>query len=157
MAAVSLTVNIARQRMYLMDGGKTVKTYRISTSKYGIGNKMDSDRTPLGRHKIVSKIGRNAPVNTIFKNRRNTGRIARAGDERDHITTRILRLQGLEPGKNQGRGIDTYERCIYIHGTPHERDIGTPASHGCIRMRNDDIADLFERVPRGTMVNIVGG
>jgi len=157
MAAVSLTVNIAQQRMYLMDGGKTIKTYRISTSKYGIGNKMDSDRTPLGRHKIVSKIGRNAPVSTIFKNRRNTGRIARAGDKGDHITTRILRLRGLEPGKNQGRGIDTYERCIYIHGTPHERDIGTPASHGCIRMRNDDIADLFERVPRGTMVNIVGG
>ena len=153
---VSLIVNIARQRLYLVAGDKVIKTYAISTSKYGTGNKAGSNRTPLGRHMIVSKIGRNARINTIFKHRRNTGRIARAGScKGDHITTRILRLQGLERGKNSGRGMDTLQRCIYIHGTPHERDIGMPASHGCIRMKNADIMELFDQVPRRTLVNIV--
>lgn len=154
--ALSVTINIAQQRLYVMDQERIIKTYRISTSKFGIGNKTNSYMTPLGLHMIVSKIGRNARINTIFKNRRNTGRVARIdSEEGDHITTRILRLEGLEQGKNRGRGIDTFKRCIYIHGTPHERKIGSPASHGCIRMTNADIIDLFERLPRGTLVNIV--
>ena len=154
--AFSITVNVTQQRLYLMDNLRILKKYCISTSKFGIGNKKNSYQTPLGRHLIVSKIGRNARINTIFKNRRNTGKRARINSGRgDHITTRILRLKGLESGKNSGRGIDTFKRCIYIHGTPHERKMGTPASHGCIRMRNADIIDLFKRVPRGTPVNIV--
>ncbi len=153
---LSVIINIAQQCLYLMDQKKIIKTYRISTSKFGIGNKANSYMTPLGLHMIVSKIGRNARVNTIFKNRRDTGKRARINSGGgDHITTRILRLKGLERGKNRGRGIDTFKRCIYIHATPHERKIGTPASHGCIRMTNADIIDLFERLPRGTLVNIV--
>lgn len=156
MTALSLTVNIARQRLYVMDRERVLKSYHISTSQFGVGNKINSCKTPLGRHMIVSKIGREAPINTIFRNLRNTGRRARINaGEGDHITTRILRLRGLEAGKNKGHGIDTYERCIYIHGTPHENKIGSPASYGCIRMRNADIIDLFERVPRGTLVNVV--
>lgn len=153
---VSLVVNIERQRMYLVEGTSIIKTYPVSTSKYGTGSRMNSNRTPLGRHRIVSKIGRGAPINSIFKNCRNTYRRARVntGTE-DHITTRVLRLQGLQPGKNRGCGIDSYERRIYIHGTPHEDAIGTPASHGCVRMRNADIIDLFGRVPRGTLVDII--
>jgi hypothetical protein len=139
-----------------MDRKRVIKSYHISTSKYGIGNKAGSNRTPLGLHTISSKIGRGAPINTIFKNRRSTGRRARINaEEGDHITSRILRLRGLEPGKNQGPGIDTFKRCIYIHGTPHEDMIGSPASHGCIRMRNADIIDLFEHVPRGILVKII--
>ncbi len=156
MPVLSVTINIAQQRLCVMDQKRIIKTYRISTSKFGIGNRANSCMTPLGLHMIVSKIGRNARINTIFKNRRSTGKRARSnsGGE-DHITTRILRLRGLERGKNRGRGIDTFERCIYIHGTPHERKIGSPASHGCIRMANADIIDLFKRVQRGTLVNII--
>ncbi|UCC13153.1 MAG: L,D-transpeptidase [candidate division WOR-3 bacterium] len=139
-----------------MDQNRIIKIYRISTSKFGSGNKANSYMTPLGLHMIVSKIGWNARINTIFKNRRNTGKRARINSGgKDFITTRILRLKGLEQGKNRGRGIDTFKRCIYIHGTPHERKIGSPASHGCVRMTNADIIDLFKRVPRGTLVNIV--
>ncbi len=152
----AVVVSISKQRLYVIKGKKVIKQYPVSTSKYGIGNKDGSYKTPLGKHVICSKIGRHARFGTIFQNRRNTKRIAKIGDDRnqDLITTRILRLQGLEKGKNKGKRIDTYERCIYIHGTAEEHLIGKPASHGCIRMKNRDIAELFNEVPRGTLVDI---
>jgi lipoprotein-anchoring transpeptidase ErfK/SrfK len=151
-----IIICIADQKLYLYKQGKLMKTYRVSTSRYGIGNRNNSFKTPLGRHLISSKIGRKARLNSIFQDRRNTKKTARIGSDfdKDLITTRILRLEGLEPGKNKGKGIDTFDRCIYIHGTAEEHLVGKPASHGCIRMKNKDIAELFDLVPRGTVVDI---
>lgn len=150
-----IEVVISKQRLFLKDKDRLLGSYPISTSKYGIGSKSDSNRTPLGRHRIVSKIGRNACPGTIFKRRRNTGKTARINKGGgDSITTRILRLEGLENGVNKGKGIDSFQRCIYIHGTPEEQLIGKPASHGCIRMRNRDIIELFNLVKRNTLVKI---
>lgn len=151
-----IIISIADQKLYLHKKGKLIKTYRVSTSKYGIGNKNNSFKTPLGKHMISSKIGRKARPGSIFRNRRNTKKIAKIGSDfdKDLITTRILRLQGLEPGKNKGKGIGTFCRCIYIHGTAEEHLIGKPASHGCIRMKNRDIIELFDLVPRGMRVLI---
>jgi hypothetical protein len=148
-------INISRQRLYLYSDNRIIKSYLVSTSKYGVGNRFGSNKTPVGLHQIVSKIGRNAGAGTIFKRRRNTGKTAkscRGGG--DFITTRILRLAGLEKGVNKGKGIDSYHRCIYIHGTPEEKLIGKPASHGCIRMKNSDIIELFDLVKRGSLVGI---
>lgn len=155
-----ITVDISEQQLYLhcsyADGKEEVKTYPVSTSKYGIGNKAGSDKTPLGQHIIKQKIGDGAPEGTIFKARKNTGKIAEmnAPGAGDLVTTRIMWLSGLEPGKNSGRGIDSHKRYIYIHGTAEEEKIGTPASHGCVRMYNRDAIDLFERVSEGTQVDI---
>lgn len=151
-----IVVSVSKQRLYLIKGEKIIKKYPVSTSKYGIGNRDRSYKTPLGVHRVSSKIGKNAKIGEIFKSRRRTGKIAKAcvrADE-DVITTRILRLEGLEPGINKGKGIDSYKRCIYIHGTPQEDLIREPASHGCIRMRNKDIVGLFDLVKRGTLVEI---
>jgi len=152
---VEIKVKISEQKLYLVSGCKLIKDYSVSTSKYGIGNKISSNKTPLGLHRIVSKIGRNACLGTIFKRRRNTGKIARIDKGRgDIITTRILRLEGLQRGINKGKTIDSFRRCIYIHGTPEEKLIGKPVSHGCIRMKNHDIIELFSLVKRGTLVEI---
>jgi hypothetical protein len=149
-------IDISGQRLYLRYSSKIVKSYPVSTSKYGIGNKVGSNKTPLGLHHIVSKIGRNACIGAIFKRRRNTGDIARINKDgaADLITTRILRLEGLQRGINKGKDIDSFRRCIYIHGTPEEKLIGKPASHGCIRMKNSDIIKLCSLVKRGTLVEI---
>lgn len=152
---LSVRISISEQRLYLYSDKKIIKSYPISTSKYGIGNKAGSNKTPLGLHRVASKIGRNACIGAIFKRRRNTGKIARVNKgSADLITTRILRLEGLQRGINKGKDIDSFQRCIYIHGTPEENLIGKPASHGCIRMRNRDIIDLFEIIKRGTLVSI---
>ncbi|MDP8260202.1 MAG: L,D-transpeptidase [Candidatus Gygaella obscura] len=152
-----IKIIISKQKLYYYLGTKLEKVYLISTSKYGIGNKTGSNRTPLGLHHIVSKIGRNASLGAVFKRRRNTGNIAkiRSGCG-DLMTTRILRLEGLERRVNKGKGIDSFWRCIYIHGTPEERLIGKPASYGCIRMKNRDIIELFNLVKRGELVHIFG-
>jgi hypothetical protein len=150
-----LQADISKQRLFLLKNKEVIREYRVSSSKYGIGNKAGSNKTPLGTHRIVSKIGRNACLGAIFKRRRNTGKIARLNKGGgDLITTRILRLEGLESGINKGRGIDSFQRCIYIHGTPEERFIGKPSSHGCIRMENRDIVELFGLVKRNTLVTI---
>jgi lipoprotein-anchoring transpeptidase ErfK/SrfK len=155
-----IRVDISDQQLYLhcsyADGKEEVKTYSVSTSKYGIGNKAGSDKTPLGQHYIKRKIGDGAPEGTIFKARKNTGKIAEmnAPGAGDLVTTRIMWLSGLESGKNSGSGIDSHKRYIYIHGTAEEEKIGTPASHGCVRMYNRDAIDLFERVSEGTQVDI---
>ena len=157
---VRIEIDISEQKLYLFceynDNPKGVKIYPISTSKYGIGNRSGSGKTPLGLHVIKNKIGDKAPIKTIFKARRNTGKIATldipgAGDL---VTTRIMWLKGLEPKINSGRGIDSYKRYIYIHGTAEESKIGRPASHGCIRMYNHEVIELFERVTEGTEVLI---
>ena len=151
-----IEVVISKQRLFLKDKARLLVSYPISTSKYGIGNKSGSNKTPLGWHRIVSRLGRNAPLGAIFKRRRNTGKIfngCKGGS--DLITTRILRLEGLEKGLNRGKDIDSFQRCIYIHGTLEESLIGNPASHGCIRMKNRDVIKLFKLVKRGTLVKIM--
>lgn len=153
-----ITIKISKQKLYLFDNSQILKVYSISTSRFGIGNKSGSYKTPLGLHRIISKIGRNASGGAIFKKRRNIGKIFKVYKNKkkavDLITTRILRLEGLEPGINKGKGIDSFKRCIYIHGTPEEWLIGRPASHGCIRMKNGDVIGLFDLVKRDTLVKI---
>lgn len=154
----NVVIEISKQKLSLFNRTGLVKSYPVSTSKYGIGNQSGSNKTPLGLHRIISKIGRNAHIGTIFKKRRNTGKTVTVYRKQakavDLITTRILRLEGLEPGVNKGKGIDSFKRCIYIHGTPEEWLIGRPASHGCIRMKNRDIIELFNLVRKNTLVEI---
>lgn len=134
--------------------GNITKTYPVSTAKLGVGNEINSYRTPLGRLRIVEKIGEGAPLGTVFKGRKPVSDIpvqeALANKEEDFILTRILRLEGLESCNS-----NTYERYIYIHGTNQESQIGQPASRGCIRMRNADIIELFELLPDGVDVEIL--
>jgi hypothetical protein len=150
-----LFVDSNLQKMFLMYGDAVQKTYEISTSKFGLGNVEGSNKTPQGIHKIANKIGHSAPHGRIFESREDTGCDWDGDLTRDNmILSRILRLQGLEPGINQGPGIDSYERYIYIHGTNREDLIGTPNSHGCVCMRNDDVIDLFTIVEEDTVVII---
>ncbi len=155
----TIVVDISDQMLYLYESNQAVadnmvKSYPVSTSKYGIGNRAGSNKTPLGRHYIKNKIGDDAPEGMIFKARQPMGRIAEmnAAGVGDLVTSRIMWLKGLEPGKNSGRRIDSYQRYIYIHGTAEEYKIGQPASHGCVRMYNSDVIDLFDRVKEGTEV-----
>lgn len=153
-----LLIKISEQKLFLLKDNKIIKQYSVSTSQYGIGNKLNSNKTPISLHRIISKIGRKAIIGTIFKKRRNTSKIATVYKNKakvaDLIVTRILRLEGLEPGVNKGIGIDSFKRSIYIHGTPEEWLIGRPASHGCIRMKNRDVIELFNLVKRNTPVYI---
>ena len=156
----SVKVVVSEQALYLYKGGEIVKTYPVSTSKYGTGNRLGSGKTPLGTHKVERKIGAEAPLYTIFRNRVNTKQLVAPNfsprpSGKDFVTTRILWLRGLEPGVNKGGRIDSFRRCIYIHGTPDEGLIGSPASHGCIRMKNKDVAELFDAVPVGALVEIL--
>jgi lipoprotein-anchoring transpeptidase ErfK/SrfK len=154
-----LDISIAAQCLTIIDYGKEIRRYPVSTAKNGAGEQRGSECTPLGWHRIRAKIGSGQPVNSVFKGRRPTGEIysAQLGElypKRDWILTRILWLGGLEPGKNRYGNVDTCWRYIYIHGTSDEAMIGYPASHGCIRMKNIDILDLFERVQAGVNVYI---
>jgi len=143
----------------LLKSEEVIRTYPVSTSKYGIGNKEGSNKTPLGTHRIYEKVGEGVKIGTIFKARISAGRIAKiyrdsTDVEQDFVITRIMCLEGLEPGINEGKGIDSRDRRIYLHGTPEEGLIGKPASHGCIRMKNDDVVELFDLVKIGTLVEI---
>jgi len=127
----------------------------VSTSRFGTGNREGSYMTPIGLHRVEEKIGDDALPWTIFRSRENTGEIWSFGmDDENQILTRILRLRGLEPEVNVGAGIDSYDRYIYIHGTNHEDLIGTPISHGCVCMKNDDVIRLYDMVDVGTLVYI---
>ena len=157
----SIIVRINEQRLYLFCGEQLTKSYVISTSCFGVGSQSGSNKTPLGKHLICAKIGHNKPIGANFKSRRFTGKIIpilqnkpKTECDGDFITTRILRLKGMEDGINKGKGIDSYERYVYIHGTPREYSIGTPISHGCVCMKNRDIIELFNTVKRGTLVDI---
>jgi len=153
-----ICIHISTQELHLYSGKNLTKIYPISTSKYGIGNTANSNKTPLGLHKIKEKIGYNAPIGSIFKAGKNTGRIAVINAENpneDLITTRVMKLQGLEEGINKGKKNDSFNRGIWMHGTPEEDKIGQPASHGCIRMKNKDICELYDLVCEETPVRIM--
>lgn len=154
-----LEIHLRSQQLYLKRGRRVLASYPVSTARNGAGEIIDSECTPRGEHVIAEKIGAGAPPNTVFVERQPTGEIytpeLRARfPQRDWILTRILWLAGAEPGKNQGGDVDTYRRCIYIHGAPDEVAMGVPGSRGCIRMRGADVVDLFDRVEVGTRVVI---
>ncbi len=154
-----LDVSIAEQRMTYLAGDVIVKSYPVSTAKNGPGELMGSECTPRGWHRVRAKIGAGAPLNAVFSGRRPTGEVysaelAKRYPERDWILTRILWLNGLEPGKNRYGRVDSGWRYIYIHGCPDHLLQGKPESHGCIRMNNADVLDLFQRVTPGFRVFI---
>jgi len=158
-AAPAILVSLARQSLTLNQAGGAQKTYDVSTAANGGGCADGSNCTPLGRHRIQVVIGMGCPPRTVFVGRRSTGErysdeLAAQHPDRDWILTRILWLQGLEPGKNRGEGVDSLRRFIYIHGTDDEANIGKPNSHGCIRMRNDEIIELSQQVQIGDVVSI---
>ena len=155
-----IRIVLSRQRLELLEDDRVVAEYPVSTSIHGPGEEEGSERTPRGRHEIARKIGARAPRRAVFLGRRPTGEVCtpelfRKEPDRDWILSRILWLRGLEKGRNKGGRVDTKKRYIYIHGTPEESRIGRPASHGCVRMKNDDVIELFDRVDAGTLVEIV--
>lgn len=142
-------MDLSRQILEMFSSGRMIKSWPVSTSRFGVGFEPGSFKTPTGWFVIIEKIGAGAPLWAEFKSRQPTGRISHPGGDEDGILTRILWLSGLEE-----ENANTRERYIYFHGTNREDLIGTPASHGCIRMKNEDIADFFDRVPTGTKVFI---
>ena len=156
-----IEVSLATQSLKLFDdAGSLIREYVVSTSKNGAGEQCDSDCTPRGKHIIRAKIGAGLPLNTVFVGRRPTGEVytSELGERqpgRDWILTRILWLSGCEPGFNRLRQVDTMRRFIYIHGTSDEQRVGNAVSHGCIRMRNRDVVELFDQVAPGTPVDIL--
>jgi L,D-transpeptidase YbiS len=157
-----IEILISNQTLTLFDNFGGVKTqYPISTAANGVGCEKDSGCTPLGAHIIRAKIGAGVAANSVFVGRRQTGEICTPElmaqyPNRDWILTRILWLSGKEIGKNRLGNVDTMQRYIYIHGTPDSTEMGKAGSHGCIRMRNDDVIALFDMVDAGTEVMIVG-
>ncbi len=156
----SININVTQQQLRLLDEeGGLLRQYPVSTSKYGTGTENGSEKTPLGLHRIKEKLGGAMPVNEVYIGRTPQGNLEECQQRGvdlpdDVIMSRIMWLEGMEPGRNQGGYVDTYQRFIYIHGTNHEDSIGTPASIGCIRMRNDDVVDLFRQVEMGSEVLI---
>jgi lipoprotein-anchoring transpeptidase ErfK/SrfK len=155
-----IRINISTQNIDLIDNsGSIIKRYAISTSTNGAGEQNGSYCTPRGRHIVRAKIGAGRPLNTVFVERRPTGEVyspelARSFPKRDWILTRILWLSGCEPGYNRLGKVDTMRRAIYIHGSPDSAEMGKPGSLGCIRMRNEDLVELFDLVPVRTPVDI---
>lgn len=153
-------VGAKRQKLYLISDSVVLAEYDISTAKEGIGFEKNSKKTPTGLHAVCEMIGDSVPYGGILLNRKFTGETAEIIEEpisvnTDDVTTRILWLDGQEEGLNKGGDRDTKRRLIYIHGTPEEGLIGTPASHGCIRMKNDDVVELFDLVEEGIYVIIL--
>jgi len=155
-----IIVDASDQRLYLFERNQLKFEFPVSTSAVGVGSAEGSNRTPLGLHRIAEKFGDGEPIGMIFKARQPTGKLAAIqtkpikGDG-DDVTTRIMWLQGMQPGVNEGKGVDSHARYIYIHGTPEEGLIGRPESHGCIRMNNTQVIELFNQVPVGTLVDII--
>lgn len=156
-----IRVDIGRQRLELFGkDGACIRRYAVSTGERGAGERSGSLCTPRGRHRIRARIGAGAPAGAVFRGRRPTGEVwtpafAAAHPGRDWILSRILWLCGEEPGRNRGGEVDTMRRYIYVHGTGDDQPMGVARSHGCVRMRNRDIIELFELVPAGTVVEIV--
>ncbi|MEN8206155.1 MAG: L,D-transpeptidase [Pseudomonadota bacterium] len=154
-----IKVSIDEQRLQFLESGRVIMDVAVSTAANGPGEIMHSECTPRGRHRIRAKIGADAPVNTVFVGRRASGEIytpelKQQHPDRDWMLTRILWLSGQEPGKNRFGDRDSMRRYIYIHGCPDEDAMGMPSSHGCIKMRNTEVIELFEQVPAGTQVLI---
>jgi hypothetical protein len=148
-----ILVHVPSQTLDLFDdAGQLQRRYACSTSRFGLGFEPGSNTTPTGRFRIAEKHGDGAPAGMIFRSRRPTGEFGDPQDDADHVQTRILWLEGLDP-----ENANTKDRYIYIHGTNAEGLIGTPASHGCVRLSNLDVAELFDLVPAGTEVTIDAG
>ena len=146
-----IVISTREQQLALLDQGKLMATYPISTSKFGLGDGRGSCRTPLGELEVADKVGDGALPGTVFKDRRRTGEIVAPNSPgRDPIVTRILWLRGREP-----QNANAFARTIYIHGTPEERNLGRPVSYGCIRMRSSDVIQLYGIVGQGAQVTIV--
>ena len=146
---LKIQISVRDQRLTLKNGRKEIAVYPISTSRFGLGSKEGSFKTPTGKFRIGEKIGDAMPAGTVFKSRKPVKPTKKMLREDDLVMARILWLDGLEP-----RNANTYDRYVYIHGTNHEEEIGTAASHGCVRMKNDDVIELFDRVAVGTPVEI---
>lgn len=156
---IQLDISISQQLLSVMKNGETIKSFKVSTAKNGPGEQINSECTPRGQHIIRAKIGGQADINTVFVGRRDTGEryspdLRQKFPERDWILTRILWLSGCEPGINRLGNVDTMRRYIYIHGCPDDDEIGIANSHGCIKMRNHDVVELFDIVEPGTPVYI---
>lgn len=154
-----IDIDVSKQQLTLLQGEKIIACYNISTAKKGLGQQNGSECTPLGKHSIRAKIGSGAEENTVFIGRRESGEIfneemRQKNPERDWILTRILWLSGLEKGTNRGGEVDTMRRYIYIHGCPDNDSFSSPSSHGCVKMRNNDVIELFSKVDAGTCVLI---
>ncbi len=154
-----LDISISAQQLSIVENGQVLENYSVSTARNGAGQLRGSECTPTGWHKIRAKIGAGRPLNAVFVGRRATGEIYSADlnaqyPKRDWILTRILWLGGLEPGKNRYGNVDSAWRYIYIHGCPEQLIDGSPQSHGCIRMSNVEVLDLFNRVEVGVQVYI---
>lgn len=146
---MQIRIDVPSQTLTLIEAQGGKRTYVISTSRNGLGSEPGSNRTPTGRFCIAEKHGDGAPLGEIFIARKPTGRFGNEDDESDHVQTRILWLEGLDP-----QNANTYDRYIYIHGTNAESKLGTQVSHGCVRMSNLEVIDLFDRVEVGTPVDI---
>src|SRR5690242_508930 len=149
-AQPSIRISVPEQTLELIAGNNVIATYPVSTSRFGLGSEPGSHKTPVGRFRVAEKIGHGSPVGTIFKARVPVQADQASKDTEDLILSRILWLEGLEE-----HNANTRDRYIYIHGTRHEDKIGTPASHGCVRMTSADVVELFEHVPLGTEVVIL--
>ena len=144
-------ISVRDQKLMLLENGARVATYPVSTSKFGLGDGWGRMTTPLGFLQVAQKIGDHAPTGAVFHNRRFTGEILLPNAPgRDPIITRIIWLRGLEASN-----VHAFNRCIYIHGTPQEKIIGRPASYGCIRMKSNDVAALYNQIPLGAFVQIL--
>jgi len=155
---IEISLNAQTLTLFPGDTSKPL-SYPVSTALNGPGERQSSGCTPTGRHYVRAMVGDGLPLNTVFIARRPTGevyseRLACQFPERDWILSRIIWLCGLESGRNRGSGVDSFRRFIYIHGTPDAEPMGVPRSHGCIRMRNADVADLYDRVSPGLPVTI---
>ena len=145
-----IIVSIADQKLALVRDGEILRKYTISTSRFGIGDSFGSYRTPVGRLKVSEKIGDGLAAGAVIRHRNATGEILQPNAPgRDPIVSRILWLDGMEPGNS-----NAFARCVYIHGTPDEKHLGRPASYGCIRMRSADVIELYSSIPVGTEVSI---
>lgn len=156
---IRILVDVANQSLTLLAGDRALASYPVSTGRNGVGEGNGSGCTPRGLHRVRIRIGAGCPEGAVFRGRRPTGEVfgpelEAAQPDRDWILTRILWLTGCEPGRNRGGYVDTLRRFIYIHGCPDREPMGQPCSHGCIRMRNRDLIELFDRVVVGTPVEI---
>jgi lipoprotein-anchoring transpeptidase ErfK/SrfK len=155
----TVQIQLTRQSLAVLDDGKPVREFLVSTSRYGPGERFGSQCTPRGTHIVRAKIGGGLPPDAVFIRRRFTGEIydsdlARRHPDRDWILTRLMWLSGREPGRNRYGAVDSLRRFIYIHGMPDVQPVGVPFSHGCIRMRNTDVIELYEMIDTGTIVDI---